>query len=78
MPGAGGYWLLEGEGDRCAEQFEGASLDGRGVGELLDPLPAEVDGLAVKGGQVAEQVAVFADGKLVAVALCGILVLRLW
>jgi hypothetical protein len=57
----GCYWLLEGEGDRCAEQFEGASLDGCGIGELLDPLAAEGDGLAVKGGQVAEEVAVFAD-----------------
>ena len=69
MPGC--YWLLEGEGDRCAEQFEGASLDGCGIGELLDPLAAEGDGLAVEG---AEQVAVFADGKLVAVALGGVLV----
>src|SRR6266568_5485683 len=57
----GWQWLLEGEGGRGAEQFEGAPLSGRWAGELLDPLPAEGDGLAVKGRQVAEQVAVFPE-----------------
>src|ERR1035437_7041417 len=70
---AGCYWLLEGERDRCAEELEGAALDGGGIGELLYPLAAEGDGLTVEGGQVAEQVAVFADGKLAAVALGGVL-----
>src|SRR5713226_8521073 len=70
----GRCWLLEGERDRCAEQFEGAPLDGRRAGELLDPLPAEGDRLAVKGGQVAEEAAVFADGELAAVSFRGIFV----
>src|ERR1022692_2347376 len=69
---AGCYWLLEGEGGGGAEQHECPALDGRGAGELLDPLPAEGDGLAVECGEVAEQVAVFADGELVAVVLCGV------
>jgi hypothetical protein len=37
----GCYWLLEGEGDRRAEQFEGPALDGGGAGELVDALSGE-------------------------------------
>src|ERR1019366_6772692 len=66
---AGCYWLVEGEGDGRAEELEGAALDGGGIGEFLDPLAAEGDGLAVEGGQVVQQVAVFADGQLAAGAL---------
>ena len=53
---AGGYWLPEGERDRCAEQLEGAGLDGGGIGEFLAPPPAETDDLPAKGGKMAEQV----------------------
>ena len=42
-------WLLEGERDGGAQQFEGPGLDGRGAGELLDALPGENDGLPVEG-----------------------------
>src|SRR6266516_2919082 len=56
-------WLPEGHGDGGAEQFEGAGLDGGGGGELLDALPGEADGLAVEGGQVAEEVAVAVGGQ---------------
>ena len=55
-------WLPEGKGDGRAEQFEGRALDGCRAGEFLDFLAVEGHGLAVEGGQVVEQVAVFADG----------------
>jgi hypothetical protein len=68
------YWLLEGAGHRGTGQLDRAALDGRGIGEFPGFLPAEVDGLAVEGGQVVEQVAVFADRELVAVVLGGVFV----
>ena len=71
------YWLLEGEGHGSAEQFERALLDGRGAGGFLNSLPAEVDDLPVEGGEVVEEVeevAVFADGQLAAVAFAGVFV----
>jgi hypothetical protein len=37
-------------------------------------MAVEIDGLAVERGQVVEQVAVFADGKFVAVVLCAVFV----
>jgi hypothetical protein len=81
IPGLGlagnAYWLLEGEGDRRAEQLEGPPLDRGWPGEFLDPLPAEGHGLAVGGGQAVEQVAVFTDGQLAAVALCAVFSSRL-
>ena len=57
-------WLLEGEGNECAEQLENAALDRRWLGEFLDPLPAEGHGLAVEGERVVEQVAVFRTERL--------------
>src|SRR5712691_6279203 len=70
---AGCYWLLEGEGDGRAEQLEGAALDGRGIGEFLDALSGEADGLAVERGQVLEQVAVAVGGQAAGGVLGGVL-----
>src|SRR6266550_2329405 len=66
-------WLLEGQRGGGAEQFEGAGLDWSSGGELLDALPGKADGLAVEGGQVAEQVAVAVDGQPAGGVLGGVL-----
>src|ERR1019366_5362857 len=68
----GCYWLLKGEGDWRAEQFEGPALDGGGAGEFLDALSGEDDGLPVEGGQVLEQVAVAVGGQPAGGVLAGV------
>jgi hypothetical protein len=62
-------WLLEGEGNECAEQLENAELDRRWLGEFLDPLPAEGHGLAVEGGKGGRAGRRISDGEIVAIVL---------
>src|ERR1035437_7210007 len=66
------YWLLEGEGDWRAEQFEGPALEGGGAGEFFDARSGEGDGLPVEGGQVLEQVAVAVGGQPAGGVLAGV------
>src|ERR1039457_1142780 len=51
---------------------EARAVDGGGLGEFGDVLAAEGDGLPVECGQVAEQVAVLADGEPGFAALGGV------
>src|SRR2546423_10614800 len=73
----GCYWLRDGQWHGGAKQFEGAPLDRRGRGELVDGPAVEGDGLPVEGGEVGEQVAVAVDGQAVVVALGAVVGLGL-
>ena len=66
------WWCLrEGDWDGGVEQVEGAALEWRGGGELVDGSTADGDGVAGERSEMVEQVAEAADGLVVGVGFAG-------